>query len=294
MVTELLRKIKDNLDAAADAVEKGGDYDAPADRVMEGYNELNRQTSPMDFLQKPDGSKIPLTPENEKKLITADVEYKIIRVQPDLPLKQRMALHSIKNSLQEAYGITVKDLRDIHGIKTDEAKRVSSNISKLLERLDDPVHFEKTDIRDIIAERKRDEREIDVHFDPDTVQHAVVDRYLFKGLVNNLFNNSKQNLKESDVKEKRIMVTLRDMGEHIKLIHEDTGTGFPEGFDPHDPVTTRKAEGGTGQGVREVMDVAREHGMQVKWENRPEGGARVTVRMPKKPKRLIPKPKRPI
>jgi two-component system, OmpR family, sensor kinase len=72
----------------------------------------------------------------------------------------------------------------------------------------------------------------------------------------------------------------------IRLVVEDTGPGFPPGFADRafEPFAragppTADGQGGAGLGLTVVDAIARAHGGRAWAENRPEGGARVTVLM---------------
>jgi signal transduction histidine kinase len=289
MVTALLKKMKRGLEQLADAAENGGDTREPISQIRSSYNEIIDKLKTKSYIKKKNGSMIPFdekTSEKVRREFNEDGDD-IVVVQPEFPLKERMAMHSIKNSLLNASGLTDETLIKSYGIETETVRYTAKRIGELLERLDKPFHAERVSLKEIIKEHVFN-TDIKVSFEPDTAEHVEGDRYLIKGLVDNLFNNSKQNLKENKdkLKELKISVTLKDLGEKIELVHEDTGTGFPKGFDPLHSQTTRADRGGTGQGIREIMDVAKLHRMQVNFENRPEGGARVTIHIPKKHKAL--------
>jgi PAS domain S-box-containing protein len=67
----------------------------------------------------------------------------------------------------------------------------------------------------------------------------------------------------------------------VELAVADNGPGLPEGFGERwfEPYTTSKARG-TGLGLAVVKKIAEEHGGSVRAENRAEGGAVFTLRLP--------------
>jgi len=88
----------------------------------------------------------------------------------------------------------------------------------------------------------------------------------------------------------RVDVRVRRDGEEIALVVEDTGPGFKDPdqafrrFFREDVARTHgTAADGTGLGLPIVQAVAEAHGGQASVANRPEGGARVVVRLPVEP-----------
>lgn len=89
-----------------------------------------------------------------------------------------------------------------------------------------------------------------------------------------------------------VRVTAHGDADHVTLIVEDGGPGFPEGvlervfdrFFRADRARSRAGEGsGTGLGLAIVKAVAEAHQGGVEASNLPGGGARVTVRFPRHP-----------
>jgi len=71
--------------------------------------------------------------------------------------------------------------------------------------------------------------------------------------------------------------------DQVEVRVEDTGPGFPHEVLPHvfDPFfTTREVGQGAGLGLSECQGIVADHGGTIEAANRPEGGARVTVRLP--------------
>ncbi|HYN43856.1 MAG TPA: HAMP domain-containing sensor histidine kinase, partial [Thermoanaerobaculia bacterium] len=100
-----------------------------------------------------------------------------------------------------------------------------------------------------------------------------------------LFLNLLLNAREAMPAGGRVRVTAFDVpspdGPRLAVGVEDEGPGFsPEVLErPFVPFRTTKRLG-TGLGLPNVRRVAEEHGAEVLLENRPEGGARVTVLFP--------------
>ena len=89
----------------------------------------------------------------------------------------------------------------------------------------------------------------------------------------------------------RIRVTARGDNGHVSLIVDDSGPGFPEDgidrvfdrFFRGDPSRSHAGESaGTGLGLAIVKSVAEAHQGEAVATNLPEGGARVTVRFPRR------------
>ncbi len=83
-------------------------------------------------------------------------------------------------------------------------------------------------------------------------------------------------------------ITLQNRGEAVDLVVEDRGPGIPAGerevvFEPFyrlEPSRNRDS-GGAGLGLTIVRQIAEGHGGRVTIDDRPGGGARLTVRLPK-------------
>jgi signal transduction histidine kinase len=83
----------------------------------------------------------------------------------------------------------------------------------------------------------------------------------------------------------RIAITARDVdGAWMELTVTDTGPGFSEDALEHalDPFYTTKRDTGSGLGLSMVYDFAQLSGGHLRIANAPEGGARVTLRLPLK------------
>ena len=92
----------------------------------------------------------------------------------------------------------------------------------------------------------------------------------------------------------RIAVDLQPRGgQWLEITVSDTGPGFtPEALEQAlDPFYTTKRDGaGSGLGLSTVYDFAQLSGGQVKIANAPEGGARVTLRLPLRKAAPVPAP----
>ncbi|MHB8437972.1 MAG: sensor histidine kinase, partial [Acidimicrobiales bacterium] len=97
-------------------------------------------------------------------------------------------------------------------------------------------------------------------------------------ILTNLVTNAYQAMVEGGM----LTISAAESGEVVEILVEDTGTGVDPDvasrvFDPF--FTTRSS--GTGLGLAIVMRLTEAHGGHVDIENRPAGGARVTLRLPK-------------
>jgi signal transduction histidine kinase len=109
--------------------------------------------------------------------------------------------------------------------------------------------------------------------------HIAADAALIHRMVANIFDNELKHLPA----ECKITMVLKEEGESIVLICEDNGPGFSEEVLPH--LFERRVRGlesnGHGLGLAFIDAVARAHGGTVKAGNRPNGGARIEVMLPR-------------
>jgi two-component system OmpR family sensor kinase len=134
--------------------------------------------------------------------------------------------------------------------------------------------------------RRMEEKELEVRVTVRTPVRAKVDPDLLDRLLWNLLENAVKFTPPSGEVE---VVVARAEGEAVVEVR-DTGPGIPPGEeeavferfyrldDSRTPGQSR--EGGTGLGLAIVRAIARLHGGSVTAENRPEGGAAFTLRLP--------------
>ena len=101
--------------------------------------------------------------------------------------------------------------------------------------------------------------------------------------LHNLIKNALEAIGEAH-KPQLLIATrvIEEDGEHwVELSVADNGPGLPADFGERwfEPYTTSKARG-TGLGLAVVKKIAEEHGGSVRAENRPQGGAVFTLRLP--------------
>ena len=109
-----------------------------------------------------------------------------------------------------------------------------------------------------------------------------VDPVWFRQAIDNLLDNALRHTPAGGRVEVRADVT----GDTLSVVVEDTGPGFPEAFlsEAFKPFTRPTGSlgarpGSAGLGLAVVSTIARAHGGRAWAENRPAGGARVTVEM---------------
>lgn len=127
------------------------------------------------------------------------------------------------------------------------------------------------------------EREVRLETEVDDDLTARVDPDLVGRLVWNLVDNAIEHTGSGT----RVQVSAHRAGRALRIDVDDGGPGLGpdldrlfERFHRPDQARTRGDESGTGLGLSIVRAVADAHIGSVSAENRPEGGARFTVRIP--------------
>jgi nitrogen fixation/metabolism regulation signal transduction histidine kinase len=110
------------------------------------------------------------------------------------------------------------------------------------------------------------------------------DAVRLRQLLHNLIKNSLEAV--TGEHKPHIEVITREIDEGgrrwLELAVADNGPGLPENFDARwfEPYTTSKSKG-TGLGLAVAKKIVEEHGGTIRAENRPEGGAVFTLRLPR-------------
>jgi len=113
---------------------------------------------------------------------------------------------------------------------------------------------------------------------------VTADATRLRQVLHNLLLNARDAL--IGVDRPKIRITTRRAGDHqtvpVEFRIEDNGPGFPPElmdrlFEPY--VTTKQK--GTGLGLAVVQRIVEEHGGSIQAENLPDGGACVTIRLPR-------------
>lgn len=127
----------------------------------------------------------------------------------------------------------------------------------------------------------------------DLAAEGDTDWILDPGLVDQLLWNLVDNGIKFSSPEGRVRVTVDGLSDALEIRVDDDGPGLPaetidqvfERFYRIDGSRTPDADtSGTGLGLSIVRAIAHVHGGTVSASNRPEGGARFTVRLPRQPK----------
>jgi len=131
--------------------------------------------------------------------------------------------------------------------------------------------------------RAQDSRiELVVHTDP-TLPMIDADMGRIRQILHNLLRNSTEALEGTEDGRIDVQVLSAELDEIpiVQIIVEDNGPGFNTGstsqvFDPY--VTTKPK--GTGLGLAIVKKLVEEHMGTIRAENRSDGGARISIRLP--------------
>jgi len=149
-----------------------------------------------------------------------------------------------------------------------------------------PVRLAQTTLPELLEDARRRHglrhgRKAQVSFQA-AASAVRVDPVWFRQAVDNLLDNALRHTPTGG----RVQVRATVQGDVLTVVVEDTGPGFDEAllgtaFEPF--VRSSAGSGGlretAGLGLAVVSTIARAHGGQVQAQNRPEGGARVTMEM---------------
>ena len=119
---------------------------------------------------------------------------------------------------------------------------------------------------------------IEMYLDPGVVEVRGNAKQLFQVFAQ-IVDNAVDALEESGGGTLQVM-TQRD-GNDVLVLFSDSGPGVKEPHRVFDPFYTTKAIGkGTGLGLSAVYGTVQEHGGQIGCQNKPDGGALFTIRLP--------------
>jgi signal transduction histidine kinase len=228
--------------------------------------------------------------------------------QEELIVAERMATvgrlslkvaHEVRNPIS-AIELNAEILQDIvrgrPGKDADEAVALVAAIRDQVKTLDALTeeyltfarfprpHFEEESINVLVQEvadfvrpvATRQGLGLRVDTDP-AVPMMDIDRGLLRQAVLNLVKNAMEALSRGG----ELTLASRRDGEVVEVSVSDTGAGISEEVARRlfEPFFTTKPQG-SGLGLSIARQIGEEHGGQLRWENRPGGGARFAVRLP--------------
>jgi signal transduction histidine kinase len=228
--------------------------------------------------------------------------------QEELIVAERMATvgrfslqvaHEVRNPIS-AIELNAEILQDIvrarPGQDPDEADALVSAIREQVRTLDALTeeyltfarfprpHFEEESVNSLVEEvgefirpvATRQGLQLRVATDPG-VPVMEIDRGLLRQAILNLLKNGLEALSRGH----ELTLASRRDGDAVEISVSDDGPGIPEDVAKRlfEPFFTTKPQG-TGLGLSIARQITEEHGGEVRWENRPGGGACFTLRLP--------------
>jgi signal transduction histidine kinase len=197
-------------------------------------------------------------------------------------------IQSVLDAMEARFGERT-ELQRYFPVLRDEAGRLTRLMQELME-YGKPPNRELTPgpVQEILAEALRRNEVLAatsgvrlVGRIPDALPPVRLDRdrllRVFQNLLENAIQHSRPNAE--------VVLETRMPGPNgkrwIECLVADSGPGFPADDLPHvfEPFFTRR-RGGIGLGLSIVQQIAQEHGGEIVAENRPGGGAVMTVRLP--------------
>jgi signal transduction histidine kinase len=192
------------------------------------------------------------------------------------------------DALEARMGTNPQITRYIDNLRR-ELKRITSLMHDLLEYGKPPILDAQVEPLNIalleaisVAAPAAAVRNVTLHCDPTACREtALVDRGRIAQAIQNLIENAIQFSTPGGSVHVRLEGTDIDGERWLACTVDDDGPGFPTDvlplvFEPF--YTTRR--GGTGLGLSIVQRIVEIHGGQAFAENRPEGGGRVSIRIP--------------
>lgn len=169
----------------------------------------------------------------------------------------------------------------------EDIERIVREFSQL-SRMPSPI-LKQVDLIELIKSSVSLQKEAypDIHFSekyPNTSVIIDADENLMSQAFTNILKNSVDILKEVDQheKEKFVYITCQTYLKNVRITFEDNGKGFPENMkdkllEPY--ITTRPT--GTGLGLAITQKIVEDHNGTIALHNRPDGGAKVELLIPK-------------
>lgn len=195
---------------------------------------------------------------------------------------------SVLDTMEERFGTRAEYQRYLLVLR-EQAQRLERLMRELLEYGTAPNReLAPGSISDVLEEALANSRSVAEHANVRLVSHitdglapVLFDRNRLLRVFINLLENAIQFSPSDGPVTLESQLRSEQGTDWIELTVSDTGPGFRGEDLPHlfQPFFTRR-HGGTGLGLSIVQRIVEEHGGQVTAENRREGGAVVTVRLP--------------
>ena len=150
----------------------------------------------------------------------------------------------------------------------------------------EPVELDLADlVRRLVARRRLDLARQGLELVATVPEPAVLLR-ADAGRIEQALDNLIENAAHYAGPSRRVDVRIESTGEEVRILVEDDGPGFPPEelprvFDRFYRGDRSRPTGGSGLGLAIVREIARKHGGAARAENRPEGGARAVLQLPR-------------
>ncbi len=187
-------------------------------------------------------------------------------------------------------GDVAEPTREAIRIVADESKRAAQIVKNLLRFAREDVPDRRPAslgdlVRRVLELTAYDLKRAQVRVETDLGPCAAVwiDENQIQQVLLNLVQNAQQAMARQPG-ERVLTVTVRDGHHGARVDVLDTGPGIPDDVLPRvfDPFFTTKSEDeGTGLGLSVSYGIVAEHGGRLSAANRPDGGARFTIELPK-------------
>ncbi|MBD3410601.1 MAG: PAS domain S-box protein, partial [Ignavibacteriales bacterium] len=189
--------------------------------------------------------------------------------------------------------VPMSELADKLAFVSDQAERIDKIVNHMRELVQSQkrIEKEKTDVVECLhAARSLLNAQMKEH-DVEFVERVAEPTGKIEGFPTqieqvflNLLGNAVQALKSHEAMEKRIEASVVERGDQIVVVVADSGPGVPEDhldqiFDPF--FTTKLEEKGMGLGLAITQNIISAHGGSISVANKPEGGARFEIILPK-------------
>jgi len=178
---------------------------------------------------------------------------------------------TLRLKMQKKLGITSDDplMKDLDAID-NAVSRASKAMLKTKAKVNDKgeeAEFKPVSFRSFLYKFFADNQEVlerdgvEVYYDLAEDFTVLIDSFKFTQVLSNLLNNSIDEFKEKEVKNRQIHVSTRVIGQEAVISFEDNGPGIPEHIRPkvfEKLFTTKVGSKGTGFGLsvcKAIMDL---------------------------------------